>query len=294
MISADFVCLRADEEAWLAARRTGIGSSDAPVLVLGRAYGRTPLDLFMEKVGTIPPVRPESEGMKWGRTLQQGAIDQLCDEANLVHFLTPEALYRNRERPWLLSTPDCWLASALEVEGPQTCGEVKLRGVLDWDEGLPEFERIQAQHQMMVLGLPFCYVAALGGGYGGMRFLWARVERDEAFINGCLIPLCESFWMCVQAKEPPPVGPDDSKAVAALAGTPIEGKVIQLDASWIEHADELAEAEVEAAEACKVVETLKNGIKLAMGDAVEAVLPNGVRFAYKPNTRGVRSFRRIG
>lgn len=297
VVSADFVCPRSDEEAWLAARRTGIGSSDAPVLVLGRAYGRTPLDLFMEKVGTVTARRDESEAMKWGAALENAVLIQLCNEAKLYHSqATLEGTWRNRERPYLVATPDAWVVPGLDnSEWDRTVAELKAFGTLDgWEEGVPDYPRIQAQHQMAVLGLPFCYVAALGGGYGGMRFLWARVERDEEFINGVLLPKCEAFWACVVAKEPPPPGPDDAAALAKLAGEPEVGKVVQLPATFMEMADDLQEHDNEVEFHDLAASEIRNKIKAAMGDATEAMLPDGRGFSWRPNAKGVRQFRRIG
>jgi len=62
-----------DREQWLALRSTGIGSSDAPV-ILGLSKWKSPLSLYYEKLGLREPSQGEKEYIEWGLALEPAII----------------------------------------------------------------------------------------------------------------------------------------------------------------------------------------------------------------------------
>ncbi|MDP3766551.1 MAG: YqaJ viral recombinase family protein, partial [Dehalococcoidia bacterium] len=58
-----------DDAAWLAARRAGIGGTDAAA-ILGLSPFRTPLDVYLDKTGAAQDERTETQPMRWGKALE--------------------------------------------------------------------------------------------------------------------------------------------------------------------------------------------------------------------------------
>jgi putative phage-type endonuclease len=191
---ADLTTLaRAD---WLALRRQGLGSSDAPAVVGVSPY-RTPLRLWAEKVGLLEP--EETEAMRWGRLLEPVVADEYARAAE-IELWAPMALYQHHEHAWMLATPDRLATQAR----PEVVVEIKVRGA--WvDQDLPPHYVIQVQHQMAVLGLERATVVVL---VAGQRLVWAHVERDDAMIRD-LIEREREFWRRVELNDPPPSVAED-------------------------------------------------------------------------------------
>lgn len=58
-------------DIWLARRKTGIGSSDSPILYLGEVFGKAPLDIYVDK--TTPHV-PEGDSYKESDDFRRGHL----------------------------------------------------------------------------------------------------------------------------------------------------------------------------------------------------------------------------
>jgi len=56
-----------DYRQWLEFRKRGIGSSDSPVLWLGEVFGKTPVDLYIEKRTPVPLVIEQSDNPNFRR-----------------------------------------------------------------------------------------------------------------------------------------------------------------------------------------------------------------------------------
>ena len=277
----DVICSSADREPWLAARMSGIGSSDAPA-VLGVSPFKSAAMLYAEKRG-LSVDQEESEAMKWGHILEPHILEQFGKESGRNVWGAGD-LIRSCERPWQLATLD---GEQREI-GSAEIGNVEAKAtsfrVGDWTDGVPHHVFVQAQHQLSVTERRLCSVVVL---QFGCKLLWTDIERDDAFIDQVLIPAELEFWERVQNGDPP--APDGSKsaaeALARLYPKAIPGKVIQLPGALIEADDELLGLSGQIKELKDRKELLEQRIKEAIGDAEVGAFANGVSYTHKLQNR---------
>lgn len=287
MTAYEVVCPTVPRDRWLEARRTGIGASESPILILGKHYGRTPLDLYMEKVGTAEE-RDDAERMEWGRALETEIGTKLIVQRCLRPWSAPlkgpiedvgtPSLLRSTRWPFLLCTPDFLMGRRAPWGWQKVVTEFKTSG-RPWDDGLPRAVWIQVQHQLAVTGLQRGYVGALLGGFEGFHFESHEVVRDDVFIVEELVPACEAFWRCVTDQTPPVAGVGDSKALTRLyPSSEVVEEMIHVEGGWLEEDEALVDLERHAREIKQSVEEIRGRIKSAIGQARGIVLPNGVQY----------------
>jgi putative phage-type endonuclease len=184
-------------DEWLAARRTGIGGSDAAA-VLGLSRWRSPLDVFIDKIGEGGDTE-DTPAMYWGRRLERIILDAYVEQTG-VSVDAPVGVYRmlrSSERPWQLYSPDALAADRLvEIKTARTAEGWGEPG----SDEVPDEYAVQVQHGMAVTGLPRCDVAVL---IGGSDFRVYTVERDDQLITH-LIAAEAAFWRRVELRDPPP------------------------------------------------------------------------------------------
>ena len=188
-----------DREAWLAARRQGIGASEAPA-VLNQSPWSSAVAVYADKV-CDPIAEDESERLMWGH---------LLEPVILSHFTTVTGRPAEADGSLLRSTRWPFLLCTLDGRQPGP-GVVEVKNTQDrsgWSDGVPQHVWIQVQQQLAVTGWELGSVAVL---LSGSEFKWADVKRDDEFIDDVLIPECSDFWCRVQSDGPPP-GPDPSEA----------------------------------------------------------------------------------
>lgn len=278
-MSYEIVCDSTDREAWLAARRAGIGSSDAPG-VLGISPFTSPLSVYADKLGLMLD-REATEAMKWGTRLEPLIIEEFGQETGRK-VARASQLIRSTERPWQLATLD----AEQEALGRANTGalEIKATGFRagDWTEGVPRHVYAQVQHQLDVTGYDWGSVAVL---MFGCRMLWSDVERDDAFIEKMRAAELD-FWNRVQAREP--VAPDGSASCAEALRVlyPHDtGEVVALpgDLIGLDAEREALKAEMKSSE--HRVAYLDAEIKAALGSASVGELANGVSYTYRLQKR---------
>jgi putative phage-type endonuclease len=192
---ADMTYSTRDE--WLAARRSGIGGSDAAA-VLGLSRWRSPLDVYLDKTGEGGDPE-DTPAMYWGRRLERVILEAYVEQTGLA-VDAPVGVYRmlrSTERPWQLYSPDGMASDRLiEIKTARTSEGWGEPG----SDEVPDAYAIQVQHGMAVAGLPRCDVAVL---IGGSDFRIYTVERDAALIAH-LIAAEAAFWRRVERRDPPP------------------------------------------------------------------------------------------
>lgn len=276
----EVVCDSADRAAWLEARRSGIGSSDAAA-VLGVSPWGSPLSVYADKLG-LSEDREATEAMRWGNILEPLIAQEFAKETGRQVQMAGK-LIRSTDRPWQLATLDAE-QQAIGRDGVGAL-EIKATGFRagDWTDGVPAHVYAQFQHQLSVSGYRWGSVAVL---MFGCRLLWADVERDDDFIAR-MVEAESDFWRRFEAGEPPPPDGTDASAAALRLlyphddGSTVElpGELIGLDAER-----EALKAEMKTAEA-RLAE-IDAQIKGAIGSATVGVLLNGVRFTHKLQKRG--------
>lgn len=278
-------------ERWLDLRRQGIGSSDAPRILLGDFRGRSSLDVYLSKVLPSTESPPNANQAKWfaiGHAAEPLVLELYGKETGSA-VTSHGHLLRNLERPWQMCTPD---GVANKDGEPARLVEAKF-GTLDWSDGCPFGVWIQLQHQLDCMGWEFGAVANLTT-FPSSDLVWAHVERDEDFCAAVLRPACLEFWAEHVEKEIPPEPGASRAATSALSrmfAAPTE-KEIDLPPHLCE-ADSMHDRLLEAkATAVHELDNLKNNIRAAMGDATLGRFPNGVAWSWRPNVKGVRTLLR--
>src|SRR5262245_3050950 len=146
-------------EAWLEARRQGIGASDAPG-VLGVSPWSSPFTIYCEKLGIDR--RPEdashrTERLKWGALLQDPIAKELGERLKTpIKLYPPTTIWRNTMETFLQASLD----GEVVMDGRPGAVEIKTASIFErktWThEGeVPLPYQVQAQHQMLVTGYQF-------------------------------------------------------------------------------------------------------------------------------------------
>lgn len=297
-----------DRASWLMARMGGIGSSDA-ACVLGASPWGTPLTVWASKVDPLPDTGTKFTNA--GTFLEDGIGRYFQHETGIpVKPVKPFVTYAHGQHKFMRATPDAWVDLTLEksrelnlsafdpgtgnsyIPSGRTFLEIKnTSGWMsdEWDDGPPIHIMIQVQHQMYVLGLPWCFVCVL---IGGNTLKWHFVSFDKKFADG-LLRKCSWFWLenVVEEVEPQASHGMDREALGHLYP---ESKALmrQLDGQWIE-IDKKIQAGAEKIRALQaVVDRDKAKIQQAIGNREGVILPNGVVWTNKQQTRKA-SVRRV-
>lgn len=309
----------ADREQWLGARGTGLGSSDAPV-ILGLSKWKSPLALYYEKRGLREPSHGEREFMEWGLALEPAIIKgyervtrrKVADPTFLFGHFLPEVrftLARDAELPFLVASPDAAVFPvssrdsdkararvAADVPPPPVFDEPGVlevknvdisKGKLWEDAQEPPVEYlVQVQHQLMVTGAQWGSIAAL---VGGNRFMWADVPRDEELI-AMIRKLEIEFWKACLKGEPPPVdGSNSTKDVLARLYPKDTGELVTLPPEALEWDKQarFAAAQMQAAKAIK--QEADNKLRAAIGDASVGEVSPEVSYSWRWQSRRAHS-----
>lgn len=186
---------------WLAARRTGIGGSDASTVVGLNPYSSL-FYLYNDKLGLLPE-KEDSEAMRQGRDLEQYVAERWMERTG-KRCRRNNTMWRSAEHPYMLADID------REVVGENAGLECKTTSVYnrtDFEAGnISPTYYVQCMHYMAVMGYDRMYLAVLVLNSGFYDFV---IERDEAEI-AALTEQEASFWRRVIEHDPPP--PDGSEA----------------------------------------------------------------------------------
>ncbi len=184
---------------WLAARRSGIGSSDAAA-ILGESSWASPYSVWAEKRG-LEPTFEESERMRWGTILEAPIRDEYArrTKRNVRHYGS-FAIVRNNKYPWLISSLDG------DIEEPEGNGIYEGKTVdaflaKEWGEKPPLKYQIQIQQQMLNTGYGWGSMNCL---IGGNEMKWFDLLAEKDF-QAVMLDELAKFWDCVQSGREPEI-----------------------------------------------------------------------------------------
>jgi len=284
----DFVADSNDRPAWLEARRSGIGSSDAPV-ILGISPFSNPFELAVKKRGIhtlVDDDDDESELLKWGHYVEGPMLSLFLKETGLKGELN-SILYRSTEpgHEFMLSTPDATIIDGGEVGGAEC--KLKIFDAKEWErEGIPDSVITQAQHSMRVMGWRFKYVLALLDGY---RLRFKRIERNDEILDEIVIPAERIWWDDFTNDRPfdPTIGKQSATDRALRRLYPEDsGETIQLAGhEWLQALGEWREAKKNSKAWKDIADSKMNRMKAAIGKATFATLDDGTELTLKTTRR---------
>lgn len=190
-------------EEWLEYRKRGIGGSDAAV-VCGISRYKTPVELWMEKTGQLPP-QEAGEAAYWGTQLE-GLVRAEFTKRTGIEVTRVNQMLQSETHPFMLANLD----GVCTHPDYGLCGfEAKTASAYkagEWEGAIPDEYQLQIQHYMAVTGYAGFYIAVL---IGGNTFRWRFVERDEELIS-LLTELEADFWAHVEQELPPPLDGSDA------------------------------------------------------------------------------------
>lgn len=246
-------------EEWLQLRKTGIGGSDAAV-ILGISPFKSTWELWNEKVKELQTLPEETEAAYWGKLLEPVVREEFTARTGLRVYIEPYLLQHN-QYSFMQANLDGFLYDPVYgncIFEAKTASAYKAG---DWDEGVPDEYYAQLQHYMAVTGYQGAYIAAL---IGGNHFIWKFVERDKPYIRK-LIQKEKLFWHHVETETEPPI--DGTKPMTAFLDSLYpkveDQEVLQLDEDeqqWIDLYLDAKQKETAAKEQKQLAENRLKGL----------------------------------
>lgn len=214
------------EEAWLAARRQDVTSTESAAL-FGLSPYMTHFELWHAKRGQTVLPFAQNDRMRWGNRLEAAIAAGIAEERGWQ--IAPMKSYMRLTGERIGSSFDFVILN--HPSGKPAHLEIKNVDSLafrhSWlrDDEFPEAPahiEMQVQHQMMVSGFSLSYIGVLVG--GNESFVIER-ERDDRVIAATRQRIAK-FWATVDAdQEPDAVMPDDAAAVIRLNQYAEPGKI---------------------------------------------------------------------
>jgi putative phage-type endonuclease len=267
-----------DKDAWLQERKTGIGGSDAAV-ILGVSPYRTLRDLWLEKTGQLDDKDKPTPAMIRGIHLEPVAADLYVERTG--RKVRRQPMKRHPKYDWMIGNVDRQILAG---------GDVKSTGILEVKcPGLRVMSNVKAHGlpDYMVVQLTW-YLAVYGYSWGSFvlfnseqwDLIYFDLEADQQLID-TLIARGEEFWIkyVIPGIEPP------SEAAKATDIPKIEGELTTVDSDeWVRAATEFREARELKDTATELEETAKARVQELMhrDELHAAEVPGLVRFYYKP------------
>ena len=268
-----------DKEAWLQARREGIGGSDAAA-ILGVSPWSSAIEIYADKISSDPvSMDSPSEAARWGTILEPHVIDEFRSRTGRV-VKREGRLLRSRARPWQMATLDA--RQRKRPSGPPGLVEVKTTR-FEWDR-IPEDIWAQVQHQFAVTKMRYGSIVIFNRTSCETSII--DVEPDRDYI-GELTEIESKFWADLCNGIPPaPDGSDSARAtLRSLYPEEAEGKEIALDDELIKVGSALEAAKQARKAIGSEIQECENELIAAIGDAEVGLLADGTKYTYRTQHR---------
>lgn len=269
----------AERDAWLEARRTGIGASDSPA-ILGLSPWKSAFQVWAEKRGDVDSEELDgNEPAEFGIRLEEPIAMAYADRSGRKVTMWPrEKITRHGEYNWLTCTPDATQHDEIRGDGLVQVKTTSAFKASDWSDGPPLMYLVQCQQEMAVMNYGWSTLVVL---IGGQKLRYFDIDRNQAFIDA-LIPKLQNFWELVQSGESPDV--DSSMATAKILARlhpDDSGETIILPQEAADWTETIASCESQIKSLEEMVTGAKNNLKAALGDATFGVLPDGSMWSWK-------------
>ncbi|TLQ43455.1 YqaJ viral recombinase family nuclease [Streptomyces marianii] len=200
----------ADRDAWLTARRSGIGSSNVPA-ILGLVEKKPPLTVYYDKTGH--DVDDAGEPAYWGNVNEEPVARTWAMRNRSV--IRRIGLVAHVDHPHWMTTLDRRVTECPLSEDEQApCAlEVKTRSAFksaQWHSGAPDDVTAQVLWQIIVNGYEHMHYAVL---IGGNEYHQGTIRADQyTDVMADITTAVDRFWFeHVQAQVPPePTGDGDA------------------------------------------------------------------------------------
>lgn len=260
-----------DHEAWLDARRTGVGGSDI-VAILGLSRWASAWTVWQSK--SHGGDSDENDYTLWGHIVEPALKAWLTRKTGVT--VEEAGTWRRIDEPWMICNPDGFTSDGGGVE----CKHHGSRMGDEWTGGqVSDAAELQAQWCMAVTGRPHWWVVAK---VGDAPPLIARVEADP-HLQSMLVERAREFWFdfVVAGVEPDPTHVDVDRVKAAhpeAAPAAIAPRDEEEADRWVK---ELAEARALKADAKKREDAAMAWLGNTLGDADHLLIDGKVALTWK-------------
>lgn len=253
-------------------RRLGIGGSDVPI-IFGLSSYKTPLELYLDKIGSVPLIETENDFQYWGNQLEPLVAKWFCNKHN-VTLETPDTLV-DFARPYLRANLDGIIKEWNAVL------EIKTRAGFQPLDELPLNYLLQVAFYCHVTDLEKAYIAVFQN-HTVKEFVYNRDYQ----IENPIIAKCDEFWDCVQnCIAPKPINQSDLKTLYSGLNKAIEADEMTYNEFIKLHEINLSSEKLEHEK-----EQTKFNIMNFMKDADTLTYNDKVIVTWKTNKKGSRTF----
>jgi len=221
--------LKQGSKEWLEFRGTGLGASDAPI-IMGESPWKTPFELWAEKTKLLKPEEPHimaAVAMKRGTDLEPKAREIYNEQKGTRSVVVN---VEHETHPFIRASLD-----GLSDDG-RVIVEIKTPGKADLAEAakgkVPKKYYWQLMQQLMLVprATHLDYVT-----FDGKQTIFiTKVERNKKDEEKLLKALLH-FWTLVEKKVPPPVNYDDMTRVITRLAKDHERMVASMNALTVIH-----------------------------------------------------------
>lgn len=256
-----------DRDKWLELRRTGIGGSEAAVVVFGKSFGQTLFSLWLDKTGQLEKSDDDfdadaKERMLWGQRSESMIAEEFT--ARTGKKLIRCGMLRSNEHPFMIADVDRL------VVGENAIVEIKTTAAWnkeEWAEDcVPDSYVLQALHYLAVTGADTCYFACL---LGGQKMVTRELHREDHEEDiEALIEAERNFWEnYVACKKLPDVdGTDTCTECLKKLYKGGDEEAIDLDGSIDAEIDNLMDLKAQIKRLETMAQERENKVRLLMGD----------------------------
>ena len=252
-----------ERKAWLEARRSGIGGSDAAA-ILGLDPFRSPMSVWVSKVR---PDLLEPEDHQWLSigTKMEPVIDALYQEEKRIVTVKPEEIMRHPKYPEIAGNPDR-LSVDRVVELKNETVHVDRYGDFGTDQ-VPDHVLIQVAIYMAITQKEVADIAVL---HAGSRFGIYTVRRD-AELERDIIERLRQWWSdyVVTKREPPIDASRDWAAYIEKKFPQNRGEIVKVprDSEIDQDMRSISVMRTAMAESQRHLDLIENRVKKFIGDA---------------------------
>jgi len=263
--------MQTNSPEWLEWRRSGIGASDVPQILLPaehRPYGG-PWEVWLSKRGEGRPL--EGAHLEAGHRIERSIVEYVVDqtEGEYTGWRMGSGL-QHPEHEWMRATPDAWLGVPVILGGVVTdrggCAlvEAKLtRKHRAWEHGPPPHVVLQMHWQAIVTGCHDLHVGAFLA--GSLEYKHWRIDYDVGLAERIAERVYAWRERYIIEDTPPPIEPTD--AAMRWYGSRPKGAELRAEdhdvtnavAAYVMAAENAREAAKEAREAKAMVLALCDG-----------------------------------
>jgi len=194
---------------WLAARKNGIGGSDASVIAGVNLY-KDPITLYKEKLGLIPePDLSEKQAVQLGVNMEP-LLFQMFALANPEFKVLPGVEMEWSEKyPFMYANTDGMLVDEDGRKGVLEIKTATVHNLKSWTKQIPQAYYLQILHYLAVTEADFAILYAwIRPSWGESdtaawlrKFVVERAGREEEIAN--LVEMERKFWESIENQKPP-------------------------------------------------------------------------------------------